>query len=143
MDNLISSIKEKYVFGDKLSTIKPLLEDYKSTDWVKWSNFSHLNYKRNLVYRDDKIEILLLCWNPEQQTSVHDHSHNGCIVKLLEGELIETIFSQKQIQSHKLLQDDITYLDNSIGVHKIENGRLYSVSLHIYSPPNYICKKIE
>ena len=135
MDNLISTIKEEYKFGDKLHTIKSILEDYKSTDWKKWSNYSNKSYKRNLVYRDNEIEILLLCWKPEQETPIHDHAENGCIVKILEGKLTETIYMKEEQDIHEIEKGEITYLDNSIGIHKIKNNNVCSVSLHIYSPP--------
>jgi len=39
--------------------------------------FNKDNYTRNLIYRDDRFEIMTVCWLPGQRTVVH--THNGSL----------------------------------------------------------------
>jgi len=41
----------------------------------RYSHFVDGGYTRNLIYRDDLFEVMLLCWAPHQRTPIH--SHNG------------------------------------------------------------------
>lgn len=41
----------------------------------RYSHFVDRSYTRNLIYRDDLFEVMLLCWAPRQRTPIH--SHNG------------------------------------------------------------------
>ncbi|MFO0981686.1 MAG: cysteine dioxygenase family protein [Planctomycetota bacterium] len=47
----------------------------KSTGLDRFSTFIDERYTRNLIYRDDLFEVIMLCWKPGQGTPVH--THNG------------------------------------------------------------------
>jgi cysteine dioxygenase len=36
--------------------------------------FSEKRYARNLVYKDRHFEIMIMCWNAGQRSSIHDHA---------------------------------------------------------------------
>jgi len=55
--------------------------------------FDDANYARHVMYRDEHLEILMICWKPQQMTPVHDHPDHGCLVRVLAGELQETLFN--------------------------------------------------
>ena len=144
MNNLIRELTKL----DRLNNIRkciPLVNNYESLDYYKWISFNKFSYKRNLIYRDNNYEILLLCWNPYSFSKIHDHSQNGCILKLLYGNLVETIYDNSlNIVSNNLINpNNISYMNNKIGYHSINNLNNYAVSLHIYSPPNHISKLIS
>ena len=42
-----------------------------------------------------------------------------------------------------MIQNDIRYIDDSIGLHKMINNDEKTVSLHIYSHPNYKIKSFN
>lgn len=49
-----------------------------SVDRASLSPYVHFRkdmYTRNLVYRDDQIELMAVCWQPGQRTVIH--THNG------------------------------------------------------------------
>jgi len=46
-----------------------------SSSLARYSHFVDAGYTRNLIYRDDLFEVMLLCWAPHQRTPIH--SHNG------------------------------------------------------------------
>lgn len=138
MNNLIRELTKLGGINDLQKCIH-LVKQYSSLDYKNWISYNKYSYKRNLIYRDDNYEILLLCWNPYSLAKIHDHSQNGCILKLLSGNLIETKYdsSLNIIGSSLITPNSISYISNEIGYHSINNLNNKSISLHIYSPPNY------
>lgn len=137
---LISSLK-KIPYNTNLKTIIPLINSYKSQDWKEYINYQKNVYTRNLIYRDSNFEIFLIYWDSKIVSKIHDHADNGCVFKVLSGELIENRYniSDNSLINSNILKDKAIYIDNSIAYHSIENPLLTpSASLHIYSPPNYI-----
>ena len=57
-----------------LDTIIPFVEKYDNDDWKKYINFSNQKYIRNLIFRNDKFEMYVICWNNNQSSPIHDHS---------------------------------------------------------------------
>jgi len=116
------------------------LENYLETDYKKYINVDELKYHRERIYIDDDIEVLIITWNKNQEAKVHDHSENGCFLKVLEGSLEEIVFSQNLNTSRRriLEKGNISYMDNKIGFHSVKNILdEICVSIHIYSPPNH------
>lgn len=53
----------------------------------------NLRYTRNLIDKGNgKYNLILLCWGESQGSSIHDHSNSHCFVKMLDGELVETLY---------------------------------------------------
>ena len=62
------------------------------TDWKKFAKFDPYKYTRNLVHEGNgKFNLMLLCWAPGNQSSIHDHADAHCFVKNLDGVLKEVI----------------------------------------------------
>ncbi len=105
--------------------------------------FNEKGYQRNLVHEGPACQVLMLCWLNGQRSPIHDHVGSSCAVRVLEGELIETVFEHGAngmiYPSHSSSLDtgsicgsqdsDIHQVSNLQGDHK----RL--VTMHIYSPP--------
>jgi predicted metal-dependent enzyme (double-stranded beta helix superfamily) len=143
LKNLSIAINEHLKSGKKLDTALDIIQGYNGNDWKNHRKFCNISFKRNLVHIDDLCDIYVICWNNNQQTPIHDHSSNGCILKILEGQINEQLFTPdvkfiKQIVNKK---GDVSYIDNDIGLHKVINGNNKTVSLHVYSPPLYKGKK--
>lgn len=49
-------------------------------------------YTRNLVMECDLFTIICLVWNPDKESPIHDHPCDGCWVRVLEGNVQETVF---------------------------------------------------
>ncbi len=47
--------------------------------------FDDGKYQRNLLNRTPSYEALLLCFEPGQQTPIHDHAGSACGVKVIRG----------------------------------------------------------
>jgi predicted metal-dependent enzyme (double-stranded beta helix superfamily) len=119
----------------------PSISAYSGSDYKAYLNFSDEKYVKTRVCTNDKFEIYIICWSPGQSSPIHDHAKNGCIMKVLSGSLKETRYDPETTHRH-LKKGYSSYIHNSLGYHKIENGKERSVSLHVYSPPNHKTKRI-
>ena len=115
------------------------LEEYLGNDYKKYVCIDEMKYNRERIYIDDEIEVFIITWYKNQEAKVHDHSENGCFLKILEGSLEENIFSKNDVKKRILNKGNISYMDNKIGLHSVKNNSddKVCVSIHIYSPPNH------
>jgi cysteine dioxygenase len=86
---------------------------------------------------------LLLVWNPQKGSPIHDHANAHCIMKVLAGNLTETVYDapEKGPDGSKPLRiksetthstNDVTYIADDIGLHRVHNPHptKVAVSLH-------------
>ena len=126
---------------DNIKNLIDIVKSYNGEDWKEYVEFSENKYLRRIVKQNENIEILILSWKKGQETKIHDHSKNGCILRVLNGSLQETRYGVvKEITN--LEKDSIGYIDNSEGLHQI-SALDNSVSLHIYSPPNHVSNLVK
>lgn len=170
LHHLVKSIRDYTskidIIDFKLDQITSLLERYCGEDWYNYIYHNNPNYtkvKIPLTNANDIFEIYLICWNKGAISPIHDHSENGCIVKILKGKLNEfrynryeenntntNLFSffkkkKKNIKNdkkncicYKLECNTVSYIHNDIAIHQIANSiDDTAYSLHIYSPCNY------
>jgi cysteine dioxygenase len=56
------------------------------------------NYTRNLISTDDETyTLLLLCWNPNKASPIHDHPCDGCWMRILQGCINEKRFRYEYV----------------------------------------------
>lgn len=140
-----------------IDRVKDLMSSYTSCkqDWSKFAIFDHYRYTRNLVNEgNEKFNLILLCWGEGQGSSIHDHADSHCFMKVLSGELKETMY-EWPVEGYKgplclrketlYSTDQVAYIDDSIGLHRVENvsHTEKAVSLHLYSPPINICQTFD
>ena len=140
--DLGSQITRKLNKGHTLFELKYLLEYYDGYDYLKFLNFSEETYTRTKMFSNDQIEIILICWDAYQTSGIHDHPNNGCLMKVLKGKLKEDVYvnednNYKFTYTNILTENDVGYRQADTYIHNIINGDIPSISLHIYSPPNY------
>ena len=127
------------------NTIFNLLESIKNIyfnieDFNDHIIFKKNDYNKSILFRDTKYEIVLICWDTCCETKIHNHPQNGCIMKILKGNLIEECFDKKTLNNIKVniyKENDVSYIHDDLYLHKILNKNQQSISLHIYSPPNF------
>ena len=140
LGNLISGLRQINISRtQKLFRYELFLRSYNSPDWNNFVNYQKINeFQKNLVHRDLDFEIFLINWPIDYQSKIHNHSENGCLLKVLKGNLLENIYhpNLELLDSKKRYTHQISYLDDSIGYHNVQNiDTTNSVSMHIYSPP--------
>lgn len=109
----------------------------------KCINFSSESYARNLFYKDSRFEVLIMCWDKNQKSPIHDHDMSFSVEKIFSGKIINTNYHRVEPDSDELSEADSQ--DLSVGdvifsvpgeIHKIEPGNNSpAVSIHLYSPP--------
>lgn len=159
LDELITELREVFD-SDRVNVeyVQALLESYKSNpkDWRKYAKFDPHRYTRNLIDEGNgKYNLMLLCWNESQGSSIHDHADAHCFVKVLNGELMETRFSwpsesdpeqgMDEIGNDVYQKDGVTYMCDEIGLHRMENPSHTegAITMHLYSPPFMECQTFD
>uniref|UniRef100_A0A1I8IHS6 Cysteine dioxygenase n=1 Tax=Macrostomum lignano TaxID=282301 RepID=A0A1I8IHS6_9PLAT len=154
--NLVELIAEvDKIFSEdtvNVDYVHALMESYKSNpaDWRAYAKFDPHRYTRNLVSEGNgKYNMMLLCWNEGQGSSIHDHANSHCFMKVLQGSLIETQYywpakkgqPMKRKQTTELMLDQCAYIDDTIGLHRVENPSHVdsAITLHLYIPPYSEC----
>ena len=109
----------------------------------QYVRFSELRYARNLVHKTDGFEIMVMCWCSGQRSSIHDHAGSLGGLKVLAGELTESLFIKAANSMIKSL-DSVEYTAGAIRVeetsliHQLSNLQANdgnAISIHIYVPP--------
>lgn len=122
-----------------------LAMDVQADDIANHVFFEEHSYTRNLIARTDSFELLALCWMPRQCTLIHDHAGSRGWVLGITGRLEEvryaitpgvgSEFEAEQFASATLDAGEVSYIDDDIGWHMIENvGKDKAISLHLYAP---------
>lgn len=153
MSNAFNTLDELYaeldsIYTDhKLRKHSPILERYEGEDWIPLVEYDDKTYCRKKLesYSNDRFEFILISWNPNQSSPIHDHPESGCLLKILKGELVEEIYDRSDELNHlttnKLQTSSVSYMESNRILHRIVNEtNTPTISLHIYSPPNYNCK---
>lgn len=97
-------------------------------------------YQRQRLYRSSYFEILLLCWQPGQLTTIHDHNDSLNVTKIYQGVLTSRLFTQKDaglslIQEESLKSNELVSVDR-YQIHQLANTSSDNlITLHIYAKP--------
>jgi len=108
-----------------------------------YARFSDNRYARNLVHKTEQFEIMVMCWNAGQRSSIHDHAGSLGGLKILQGELTESLFDKapngmiRSLSSVDYAAGDTRVEETSL-IHQISNLQVEdrrAISVHIYVPP--------
>ncbi|KAH0343482.1 cysteine dioxygenase, partial [Aureobasidium melanogenum] len=145
-----SGIDSAHVDPDQ---IKAIMAKYTS-DPRHWERYARADksrgYTRNIVDNvNGKANLILIVWNPGKGSLIHDHADAHCIMKILKGNLTETIYHKPESGDNSVHPlevkketvyhpDEVTYISDQIGLHRVFNPDPVepAMSLHLYTPPN-------
>jgi cysteine dioxygenase len=140
LENIILKISNEPNFDN----IGNILKDYNDSDWKQYVKVDDKRYCRNKIFENDNFEIFIISWNKNQNAPIHDHSCNGCWLKVLSGELIENRYKTDSLelyQSNFMKTNDVSFMKNDIGYHSILNASdEIAITFHVYNPPNHKTK---
>lgn len=147
MEDLYNHIYSSVLNKIPLQQVKLSIKSFINEDVISYcyskSKYDIRKYNRIKLsdYSNELFEIILICWDINSETKIHDHPDGGCILHLINGKLEEYLYNSnlELVKTTKLEHDNTSYMDNRLGYHKIKSLD-YSMSLHIYSPPNYKMK---
>lgn len=107
-------------------------------------------YTRNLLYKDERFELMVLCWERGQSSRIHDHADQMCWMTVpvgrLRGQNFRIVEEDKERNFCKLEETNSFELSDCLAakveleepIHQILNLPEFdqrAVSLHIYSKP--------
>lgn len=117
--------------------------------------FSARHYTRNLIFKNDVFELLALCWEPGQKSSIHDHRDQQCWMLMGEGELENQNYRvHDRDEARRTCRLEATSalritrgapmgVDPDEPVHQIRNLEAWgrrALSVHLYSRPFDTCE---
>ncbi|XP_062597517.1 cysteine dioxygenase type 1-like [Saccostrea cucullata] len=159
LDELIKELHKVFASDNvNVDYVTELMASYKSNpkDWKKFAIFDLHRYTRNLVDSGNgKFNLMVLCWNTSQGSSIHDHANAHCFMKVLDGNAQEELFdwpsesedmvSMSSKGKNLYKRDEVAYISDDIGLHRVENPSHSdtAVTLHLYSPPFSECQSFD
>ena len=115
-------------------------------EFEKYATWSDTCYTRNCIEENENFELILICWEKEQITAIHDHGGEECWVYFVAGTFREQVFTQnengnlKSIKTTDSKPGDVAYMIDFMGFHNLENrSKNRSMSLHLYAKPIKNC----
>lgn len=105
-------------------------------------------YTRNLVFKNEAFELLVICWNIGHQAPVHGHEGERCWSRIEQGSLL--LCNYRELCENPLVVQQINqpyrgergWLDGPADIHSVANPAIEeapAVSLHLYSHPYDQC----
>lgn len=121
----------------------------------RYTFFKDNGYTRNLVHRADHFELMTICWDVGQSSTIHNHRDQSCWMAVPRGQLRVQNFRVLEIDremmtcrlersdSFEITSDVPAEVDEHEPVHQVinpvESGRR-AVSVHLYSRPFDTCE---
>src|SRR5438477_10832872 len=137
--------------GEVCARLRALLLDPATLQ--PYLHFSPRRYTRNLIYRDEIFELVALCWEPQTQSPIHNHSGQLCWLSIQRGALrlenFNSLDGPGPGSNIRLVPNggidracegalDLQQGDNAI--HRVSNPfDERAISLHVYSRPFDTC----
>ncbi|MBW8484399.1 cysteine dioxygenase [Actinomadura parmotrematis] len=87
------------------------------------------------LYRDEYVDIWLLCWTPENDTGWHDHDVSSGAVRVVAGELSENNPRIGGDHVEVRVGEGDSFCFGPEHIHRLVGSAAASVSIHAYSPP--------
>jgi cysteine dioxygenase len=110
------------------------------------TSFAANTYARNLVCRTPSFELLVLCWRPGHESTIHDHAGSLNAIRVYRGELTSRIFVPAAgrpagtgpvdlVAEERVKPGGWTGVDRG-GIHQLVNTAEEDlVTVHVYAPP--------
>ena len=103
--------------------------------------YSEDGYQRNVIKKNEHYELVAICWNPGQDTPIHNHIGSDCAFLIASGVTTETIYEINQ-KGLAYPVSDRRYLPGEVcaaaepDIHRVSNKESTNlINLHVYTPP--------
>lgn len=113
-----------------------------SLDLMPYLKWDPSNYTRNCVVRNARFELLVICFEPGQRTSIHDYDSETAWIRVLGGELVAERFelledgALRLRKASRLHTGELMELSRSNSIHRFQNqGATRAFTLNLYAPP--------
>lgn len=149
---LVRDLTDDFANDPNGPNVQRILAEYtaKHDDWRRFSLFKEKGYARNLVAHTDAFDLLVLSWNANNESPIHNHAGQNCWMGVLEGSIEEVLFETPgefaepgpltQIALNTYTPGGVAYIHDDIALHIIRpGGGKPGISLHLYAKPFYEC----
>jgi cysteine dioxygenase len=141
---------------DHTEAVRRVLQDtpVSADSLAPYLNWDRQHYTRNLIDRTALYELMTICWEVGQASSVHNHRDQNCWMAVPIGRLLVENFhlvhqdlqsGRSQLERTNTVEMNIAQpcaVDPADPVHRVVNPREFNeraVSLHVYSRPFDTC----
>jgi cysteine dioxygenase len=141
---------------DETETVRRFLQEtpVNSDSLAPYLNWDRQHYTRNLIDRTTLYELMAICWEVGQASSVHNHRDQNCWMAVPMGRLHVENFHlvEQDLGAGSCQLEPLNTVEMNIGhpcavdpadpVHRVVNPREFNqraVSLHVYSRPFDSC----
>ncbi len=156
IENLIEGLKEIPDEQFKCDNVYKFLAEHPvDVDSIApYFFWSEKFYTRNLLYKDERFELMVLCWDRGQVSKIHNHNDQMCWMTVPVGKLRGQNFRAVEMDEEKgfckLSETEMFDLSDCLAskveleqpIHQILNLPEFNeraVSVHIYSKPFEKC----
>ncbi len=87
------------------------------------------------LYRDDYVDVWLLCWTQRNDTGWHDHDISSGAVRVVDGALSESNPRIGGTPAVRIVTAGESFSFGPDHIHRLAGEQSRSVSIHAYSPP--------
>jgi uncharacterized NAD(P)/FAD-binding protein YdhS/predicted metal-dependent enzyme (double-stranded beta helix superfamily) len=147
LDDLILEIKQVSNQELKLDRLRDWMArlDLKDMAIEEHICFDTQSYQRQILYRDSSFEIVLVCWQPGQFSTIHDHNGSLNVTRVYRGILTSRTFNRNDSVTGKvfpllweekyLQKDELVEVDRD-RIHQLANTSEQNlVTLNLYAKP--------
>ena len=141
---------------DQTEQIRAFLQEYpiEELSLARYLTWNRQHYTRNLIDKTELYELIAICWEMGQASSVHNHRDQNCWMAAPVGKLVVENFrvgfqnieaGQCRLEASnrvELTAENPCAVDPQEPVHRVLNPRdanQRAVSLHVYSRPFDTC----
>jgi hypothetical protein len=103
--------------------------------WREYLAFSDDQRHYVSLYRDEHVDVWLLCWTPANDTGWHDHDISSGAVRIVQGAVAES--SPRLGGEHvvTVIAEGGSFCFGPEHIHRMSGEREATVTIHAYSPP--------
>jgi cysteine dioxygenase len=141
---------------EQTETVRRFLQEtpVNSDSLAPYLTWDRQHYTRNLIDRTPLYELMAICWEVGQASSVHNHRDQNCWMAVPMGRLHVENFHlvQQDVDAGRCVLEPLNTVEMNIAqpcavdpsdpVHRVVNPREFNqraVSLHVYSRPFDSC----
>jgi predicted metal-dependent enzyme (double-stranded beta helix superfamily) len=130
----ISSLPARYLTEEELGDLAAEVAQQPDL-WSGEVAYSSDHRHYSCLYRDDFLDVWLLCWTPVNDTGWHDHDVSSGAVHVVRGALRESRPRIGGEPAEAVIADGESLRFGPDHIHRLTGKADQSVSIHAYSPP--------
>lgn len=116
--------------------------DIPTRDLEPYFRWNPRHYTRTCIHRNDDFELLVICYEPGQRTSIHDYDSQAAWIHPVLGDVVEEVYEPVSTGGLQLLSEKHLVpgaddsLSNGRAIHRFINpGPERAVTLNLYAKP--------